>query len=73
MLQALEYGGQVRAGERRRMAELVDVGTGTEGQAVTVHDDGVHGRVGGRLLEGLQQLGTHGLAECIDRRVRQAD
>ncbi|MNY25027.1 hypothetical protein D3C86_1587810 [compost metagenome] len=40
---------------------------------MTVHDDGVHGRVGGRLLEGLQQLGTHGLAECIDRRVRQAD
>ena len=60
-------------GRLRRLAELADVGTGDEGLA-RAHDE--HGaRLGGplELLDGGQQAGAHGLAQCVDGGVVDGD
>ncbi|MNM96706.1 hypothetical protein D3C81_1091930 [compost metagenome] len=71
---ALDGQGQLRQDRRlRRLAELADIGAGDEGLAGAIQHDQFHPRIGSRLGEGIQQAGTHGMTEGVDRRVVDAD
>ena len=55
------------------LAEFTDVGAGDEGLALTDDQQGLHGRIGRGLFHGGQQTGAHGLTQCIDGGVVDAD
>ncbi|MNY43047.1 hypothetical protein D3C86_1779790 [compost metagenome] len=55
------------------MAELADVGTGTEHRALAMEDNRLHPGVRGGAFAGFQQLLAQGLGKGIDRAASEAD